>query len=131
MKLNSKMICLGIPLVLASLSALANPPATAPAEKPDNSAVNQRDVEMKTLTPEDQSKGSKEDVEVTRLVRRALTKEHDLSIYAQNVKIITLDGRVTLRGPVHTIEERTRVASIAQKAVGHKKVIVNELEVKN
>jgi osmotically-inducible protein OsmY len=38
------------------------------------------------------------------------------------VKIITIDGVVTLRGPVKNENEKTTVASIARKASGVKRV---------
>lgn len=96
--------------------------------KADNAAVNARDRNDATLTPEDQAQGSDRDVELTRLIRQELTRQDGLSTYAQNVKIITLNGKVTLRGPVRTLTEKQRVASAATKVVGAPNV-ANELEV--
>ena len=126
--MNSTLIRLAIAYAVAfSINAFA---ADKAAKDVDNSAVNQRDQSGQTVTSDDQTMGSKNDVEFTRLVRRALTKDDKLSIYAQNVKIVTLDGKITLRGPVHTEEERMRVATLAQKAVGGQQTIINQLEVK-
>jgi hyperosmotically inducible protein len=102
--------------------------AETPSASADNSAVNQRDREDEALTAERQVRGSRSDVELTRLIRRELTKRDDLSVYAHNVKIITVHGVATLRGPVRTEAEKARVAALARRIVGAQQVR-NELEV--
>ena len=64
-----------------------------------------------------------------RHIRRAVVKDHSLSATAKNVKIITADGVVTLRGPVQNEAEKTKIAELAQSAAGNAK-IDNQLEVK-
>jgi len=76
----------------------------------------------------DQS-NSPEDVKITATIRRAIVKDHSLSATAKNVKIITADGVVTLRGPVQNEAEKTKIAELAQSAAGNAK-IDNQLEVK-
>jgi len=95
---------------------------------PDNSAVNVRDRDPGAMTAGEQS-NSKSDVELTREIRRAVVKDHSLSMLAHNVKIVTANGSVTLRGPVKTEEEKTAIASKAQQIAGADKVD-NQLEVK-
>jgi hyperosmotically inducible protein len=95
---------------------------------PDNSAVNVRDRDPGAMTAGEQS-NSKRDVELTREIRRAVVKDHSLSMLAHNVKIVTANGSVTLRGPVKTEEEKTAIASKAQQIAGADKVD-NQLEVK-
>jgi osmotically-inducible protein OsmY len=73
------------------------------------------------LTPMDQGT-SVEDVRVTQTVRQALTKNDQLSINAQNVKVITRDGVVTLRGPVKDAREKARVVAAAKATAGVKRV---------
>ena len=51
-----------------------------------------------------------------------------MSTYAKNIKIISRDGAVTLRGPVKSTEEKQRIDSIAKKAAGDMKVD-NQLEI--
>lgn len=114
-----------LPLLLGTSMAFANSSAPVPA---DNSAVNKRDRQEKSLVPEDQAQGSKRDVELTQKLRKELTGLDDMSTYAKNVKIVTLDGVVTLRGPVKTETEKERVATLAQKVAGPANVR-NELEV--
>jgi hyperosmotically inducible periplasmic protein len=93
----------------------------------DNTAMNKRDAHESNLTPPDQSKGSMADVELTRKIRRAIVDDETLSVDAQNIKIITLKGMTTLRGPVETMSEKSKIERLAKKA-GAKK-ITNELEV--
>lgn len=94
----------------------------------ENSQQNLRDSEGTTLTPFDQSKGSEEDVEMTRRIRQSLMADKTLSMNAHNIKIVTLDGKATLRGPVETHDERRRILNMATLVVGLNNVI-NLLEV--
>lgn len=95
----------------------------------DNTARNVRDREGATLTPLDQGTGEA-DVTLTRNIRAALRKQEGLSINAQNIKVITRDGKVTLRGVVETDEERRLVADIAARH-GTAGQIDDQLEVKS
>jgi hyperosmotically inducible protein len=76
-----------------------------------------------------QQSNAKSDVEITREIRRAVVKDHSLSMLAHNVKIVSANGNVTLRGPVKTEEEKTAIASKAQAIAGAGKVN-DQLEVK-
>ena len=100
--------------------------STPPA--PDNSAVNVRDRAPGAMTAGQQS-NSTSDVELTRRIRRAVVQDHSLSMLAHNVKIISTNGAVMLRGPVKTEEEKTAIANKAQAIAGAGKVD-NQLEVK-
>ena len=94
---------------------------------PDNTEKNVRDRDDRTLTPGDQS-SDPADVELTRRIREAVVADKSLSTNAHNVKIITINGMVTLRGPVSSAQEKTKVAATAQNVAGTKKVD-NQLEV--
>jgi len=87
----------------------------------DNTARNARDREAKTLTPLDQSEKAS-DLEVTQRIRKALVRDKTLSTNAKNVKIITVDGEVTLRGPVKSETERTKIVARAKRIAGAHKV---------
>ena len=122
--LNMKQITISIfCLSLFTLSALAQDTPAA-----DNTTKNQRDRSGETRTSGDQSNSS-EDVKITAAIRRAVVKDHSLSATAKNVKIITADGAVTLRGPVKNEAEKAKIAELAQSAAGNAK-IDNQLEVK-
>ena len=113
-------------LVVASaftLSALAEEKTAA-----DNTAKNERDSSGETKTSGDQS-NSPEDIKLSAAIRRAVVAEKSLSMTAKNVKIITADGMVTLRGPVNSAEEKAMIAKLTKSAAGTAK-IDNQLEVK-
>ncbi|MCC6272948.1 MAG: BON domain-containing protein [Deltaproteobacteria bacterium] len=105
-------------------SAFAEGTNTVP---PDNSGVNVRDAAGGPPTPVDQSNEAP-DLELTQSLRRALMAEGSLSINAKNVKIVTVRGVVTLRGPVATAAERDWINAKALQLAGTGKV-VNQLEV--
>jgi osmotically-inducible protein OsmY len=118
------------PILSASLlvlGAVARVQESAPIA-PDNSAVNARDRSPDAVTSGEQS-NTKSDVELTREIRKAVVKDPALSTLGHNVKIVAVNGTVTLRGPVKTEEERTAVASKAKEIAGAAKVD-NHLEVK-
>ena len=93
----------------------------------DNSKINQRDAQGTNLTPEDQSLVSAADVEMTRKIRESLTRDSALSTNAKNIKIITLKGVTTLRGPVNSPEEKLAIDRIAKNL--NTRPIDNKLEV--
>jgi osmotically-inducible protein OsmY len=103
------------------------PPAPATQVAPDNTGRNVRDRSGDTLTPGNQS-SRKVDVDLTRRVRQAVVKDKSLSTTAKNIKIITNNGVVTLRGPVKSEQERDKIAAKAQQIAGAKQV-ENHLEV--
>ena len=112
--------------VLLGLGTVTMAQESAPVA-PDNSAVNARDRAPGAMTAGEQS-NAKSDVNLTREIRRAVMKDHSLSMLAHNVKIVTANGSVTLRGPVKTEKEKDVIASKAQQIAGADKVN-NQLEV--
>lgn len=93
----------------------------------DNTKKNERDRENPTLTPTDQGE-NEVDRTITQNVRQGVMKNDSLSTTAKNVKIITVDGVVTLRGPVKSDKEKTEIAALAQQVQGVKRVD-NQLEI--
>jgi hyperosmotically inducible protein len=123
---------IGLALVLSSALLGLGTVTMAQDSKPvapDNSAVNVRDRDPGAMTAGQQS-NAKSDVKLTRQIRRAVMKDHSLSMLAHNVKIVSSNGGVTLRGPVKTEEEKAAIASKAQAIAGADKVD-NQLEVKS
>jgi hyperosmotically inducible protein len=96
---------------------------------PNNSAVNVRDRAPGAMTADQQS-NAKSDLELTREIRRAVMKDDSLSLLAHNVKIISLNGDVTLRGPVNSKHERAAIGREA-RAIAGKSNVNNQLEVKS
>jgi hyperosmotically inducible protein len=93
----------------------------------DNTAVNERDRSSAALTPMDQGP-SPADRSITTQIRQAVMRDGSLSFTAKNVKIITINGRVTLRGTVKTDAERAAIESAARKIAGSTQV-ESQLEV--
>jgi osmotically-inducible protein OsmY len=116
-----------ITLSLICISTLALT-AVAQETKPDNSAKNERDRSGETKTSGDQSNSS-QDIKTTAAIRRAIVKDDSLTMTAKNVKIITAGGVVTLRGPVKSADEKTKIEQLATSAAGGAK-IDNQLEIK-
>ena len=94
---------------------------------PDNSARNERDRDDRTTTPMDQG-NSKADTEITAQIRKAIVSGSDMSVNAQNVKIITNNGRVTLRGPVKNEEEKRMIGEAANR-IARSENVENQLEI--
>ncbi len=85
----------------------ARPPTPAAQTSPDNTERNVRDRSGATLTPGDQSE-TEADRTLTQRVRQAVVADESLSTNAHNIKIISVDGVVTLRGPVNSAEEKKK-----------------------
>jgi hypothetical protein len=98
------------------------------ATAPDNTARNERDRSSSATTPMDQGQ-SQSDLDITQKIRQAVMKDSSLSFTSKNVKIITRDGKVTLRGTVPTYEERLAIENAARNVAGQTHV-TSELEVK-
>ena len=93
----------------------------------DNTKQNVRDRDGDNLTPLDQS-NDKHDVELTTRIRKALVDDDSLSTTAKNIKIITKEGQVTLRGPVETSQEHSKIVKKATTIAG--KRVDDQLDVK-
>jgi sporulation protein YlmC with PRC-barrel domain len=97
-------------------------------KEPDNTARNIRDRDDRTLTPLNQG-NSTADVATTAQIRKEIIAGKSMSVNARNVKIITINGRVTLRGPVNTAEEKRLIGEIADR-IATSGSVDNQLEVK-
>ena len=112
MKFGKRLSLLGATLFFgASLLASFVPQSQQPA--PDNTKNNQGDASKDAMTA-DQQKMNPADRNTTRQIRKSIMQDKSLSTYGHNIKIITQDGKVTLKGPVRTVEDK---ASIEAKAV--------------
>lgn len=97
-------------------------------ENPDNTKTNQRD-RVKSEPTSDQAKNNLSDRELMRQIRRALVEDKSLSTYAHNVKVIAQHGKVTLKGPVRSDEEKNTIEQKAIQVAGEGNV-TNELTIK-
>jgi hyperosmotically inducible periplasmic protein len=104
------------------------PPEVKPQEAPDNTRVNKRDRSAEAMTPMSQG-NSQTDLKITQQIRQAVMADDSLSFNAKNVKIITSNGKVTLRGVVATDEERKTIDDQARRVAGSTNVN-DQIEVK-
>jgi hyperosmotically inducible protein len=104
-------------------------PSTLPAgQNPDNAAANKQDRNT-TQPTADQAKNTTSDREMMQRIRRDIVDDKSLSTYAHNVKVIAKNGKVTLRGPVHSDDEKRTVEEYARKVAGEGNV-TSEITVK-
>jgi hyperosmotically inducible periplasmic protein len=120
------VLALGFLLTLAS--AVLSAQDSSGSRPPDNTKVNDRDRNRAEPTA-DQQKETRTDRDITRDIRRAIVQDKSLSTYAHNVKIISQNGMVTLKGPVRSEEEKAAVEAKAAEIAGKDKV-TSQLEVK-
>jgi len=118
----------GLALSGAMFGMLCGVPAIAQNAAPDNTKMNKGDSSKGAVTA-DQAKNNKPDREIMAEIRKSIVADKDLSTYAHNVKIIAQHGQVTLKGPVHSEDERKAVEVHAADVAGADH-ITNQLTVK-
>jgi hyperosmotically inducible protein len=112
--------------------AVAKPDANTLDQGAPNDPDSARDVpdsDGRVVAPDNSGRSAtKDDIALTQDIRRAVTKDDSLSTMAQNIKIISVDGVVTLSGPVESEVEQKQVAALAERIAGSGKV-QNQLEI--
>ena len=99
------------------------------AQQPDNTKVNERDRATSEPTA-DQQKNNRTDLDLTKNIRKSIMDDKSLSTYAHNVKVISQNGTVTLKGPVKSDEERKSVLAKAVAVAGAADKVVDQMSVK-
>jgi osmotically-inducible protein OsmY len=132
MKLDCKnmvrtFLCTGLLLGVGVLMHAQEPNSQTPAAS-DNTKTNQRDRSANEPTA-DQQKDNRSDRDITQQIRQSIVKDKSLSTYAHNVKVITQNGQVTLKGPVKSEDEKKAIEAKAAEVAGENKVS-SELNVK-
>lgn len=120
------LLCTGL-LLGSGAFALAQEPASQPTA-PDNTKVNERDRSQNEPTA-DQQKDNRSDRDITQQIRQSIMKDKSLSTYAHNIKIVTKDGQVTLKGPVRSEDEKKAIEAKAAEVARDGKV-TSELNIK-
>ena len=113
-------------LALPALIVIAQV-ANAQSPGADNTRNNQQDRAQSAPTADQQSNGAA-DLDISKRIRRSVTADKALTTYAHNVKIVTRDGMVTLKGVVHTEDEKTAIGAKASEVVGADQV-ANQLTI--
>ena len=99
-------------------------------QQPDNTKTNKRDQKAGAVTA-DQQKMNAADQELTRNIRRSIMADKTLSTYAHNIKIVSQDGTVTLKGPVKSEEEKKTVIGKAVAVAGSAAKVTDQISIKN
>ena len=121
-------LCAGLLLGSGALVGAQGPTDQQTAPAVDNTKVNQRDRSKDEPTA-DQQKDNRSDQDITQQIRQSIMKDKSLSTYAHNVKIITQNGQVTLKGPVRSEDEKKTVEAKAIEVAGENKV-TSQLDIK-
>jgi len=122
------LVFLAAPAVLGTaLMAGPLPRQDAQQPAPDNSKTNKRDRDKSSPTA-DRQKMNATDRDLAKRTRSAIMEDKSLSTYAHNIKIVAQDGKVTLKGPVRSDEEKSAIEAKATEIAGAGNVI-NQLEV--
>lgn len=124
----SRVTTLALALTWVSAPALMIAQDSTVQTQPDNTKINKRDRASGAVTADNQ-KNNKSDRDLTQKIRKAIVEDKSLSTYAHNVKVITRDGTVTLKGPVRSDDEKSSIVSKAADIAG-KANVKDEMSVK-
>ncbi len=125
MKVGKYLSALGTTLFLSASLLASVPQNQQPA--PDNTKNNQGDA-SRDATTADQQKMNPADRNTTKQIRKSIMQDKSLSTYGHNIKIITQDGKVTLKGPVRSEDDKANIEAKAVAVAGAGNV-TNQLEV--
>jgi len=125
LKLRQFFLPLGSLVFCVSLMAAPAPQYQSNSQTaPDNTKKNKD----QTSPNADEQKMSPSDRAITQKIRKSVHDDTTLSTYAHNIKIVTQDGKVTLRGPVRSVEEKSNLQAKAETIAGQENV-TNQIEV--
>ena len=111
------------------LTLIAWSPVPGQAQQPDNTTVNKGDANTGAVTA-DHQKTNATDQDLTARIRKAVMADKGLSTYAHNVKIVSQNGIVTLKGPVRSADEEKSIMAKAVDAAGGRDKVVDQMTVK-
>lgn len=109
---------------IVGTNAICMPTSIGQSSQPDNSTNNK-----KHDTTADQQSSAEQDRKLAKAIRHSVVEVKDLSTYAHNVKIIVNNGTVTLKGPVKSEDEKSKIAEIASQAAGGTEHVTNDITV--
>ena len=127
-KVVRTFLCSSLLLGAGVLASAQEPTSQKTSPAADNTKVNERDRSQNEPTA-DQQKDNHSDRDITQQIRQSIMKDKSLSTYAHNVKIVTQDGQVTLKGPVRSEDEKKAIEAKAAEVAGDGKV-TSELNIK-
>jgi hyperosmotically inducible protein len=112
---------LALALFLGGVPVFLKAQDPTPQTQPDNTRVNKQDRAAGAVTA-DQQKENKPDRDMTKKIRKSIVQDKTFSTYGHNVKVISRNGTVTLIGPVHDDDEKTKIESKAAEIAGRDNV---------
>ena len=121
-------LCSGLLLGAGVLASAQEPTSQQASPAAGNTKVNERDRSQNEPTA-DQQKENRSDRDITQQIRQSIMKDKSLSTYAHNVKVVTQDGQVTLKGPVRSEDEKKAIEAKAAEVAGDGKV-TSDLNIK-
>ena len=124
---HSKVVLTILFCTAAVISYGQTPDTNAP--KPDNTKVNKRDQNAGEATA-DHQKTNATDQEMTKKIRQTVMADKSLSTYAHNIKIISQNGTVTLKGPVKSEDEKKSLMAKAVAVAGSADKVTDQISVK-
>jgi hyperosmotically inducible protein len=122
------VVCLATYTALAQSPSSSSTGSSAIGGVPADNTKTNRDYSSNTAVTADAQKEDTMDRTITQNIRKSVVADKSLSTYAHNVKIVTVNGTVTLNGVVRSDQEKTSVAEKAASVVGQARV-VNDLKV--
>jgi hyperosmotically inducible periplasmic protein len=122
------LLCTSLLLGVGVLVQAQEPTSQQAPPAADNTRTNERDRSANEPTA-DQQKDNRSDRDITQQIRQSIMKDKSLSTYAHNVKVITTNGQVMLKGPVRSEDEKKAVEAKAAEIASENKV-TSELNVK-
>ncbi len=124
------LLCTGLLLGVGVVARAQDSTSQQAPPAADNTKTNERDRSASEATA-DQQKENRSDRDITQQIRQSIMKDKSLSTstYAHNVKIVTQNGQVTLKGPVRSEDEKRAIETKAAEVAGENKVS-SELNIK-
>jgi len=122
------LLCTGLLLGVGVVARAQDSTSQQAPPAADNTKTNERDRSASEATA-DQQKENRSDRDITQQIRQSIMKDKSLSTYAHNVKIVTQNGQVTLKGPVSSEDEKRAIETKAAEVAGENKVS-SELNIK-
>jgi hyperosmotically inducible periplasmic protein len=128
----TKTIAIGVGILALAFAggsiqsqAASGPGATIAQQQPDNTGTNRQGG-----TTADQQKENPADRELAQKIRQSINSDKSLSTDAHNIKVVVRNGRVILKGPVQSEEEKQKIVEKAADLAGADNV-TNRLSVKS
>jgi hyperosmotically inducible protein len=123
----TRVVTCGLVLLVLSIAPTVSAQSSSGSTENDNSSINARDRSSSEPTA-DQQKENRSDLQMAQQIRQALVKDKSLSTYGHNIKVIAQNGKVTLKGPVHSEQEKDAIISKAAAIAGQSN-IADEIDV--